>query len=443
MKKMLASILIVCLAFLLLAGCSGGPTTTQTTAPSASSTTSTSATTTEAPKEVTLDFWYWEDSVDQEKNIYAERWAEYAKGTGISVNFEGYASSSVMHEKLIPALAAGVGPDVFGTTPAWIPELVSLDALQDMTEYMKNWESFASKDVGPGILELCRANQDGYYCMPWNVVVLYLYCRVDLFKAAGIDYPKTMDEFYAACEKLTKDTNSDGQIDQYGFAMRGAAGGHTSWASLVLNADPKASYLTADGKPGFNSQAVIDANQKYIDLYKKGYCPPSAITDGMQGISQNFTTGVAAMFSHHVGSYNTIVKAVGEANVKVIPMPASASGNRFITSDPSTISANAASKDVDAAMKFMEFLVAPETVEERAKVLGRFPWQESLLKDPIWHSTQALDVSTTFVGQSIAPPVIASASDWTNNLFPQTLQRALQGEITSAEMIKILADGLY
>jgi multiple sugar transport system substrate-binding protein len=430
MKKLFALIIVAFLVLTVFVGCTSTGTTTKTAA------------TTKAKEDVTLDFWYWEESEGQEKNIYTDKWVAYAKSKGINVNFNGMASISVMHEKLIPALAAKVGPDVLGTTPAWIPELVSLDALKDMTNDMKKWESFANNDVGKGILELCRANQKGYYCMPWNVVVLYLYCRVDLFEAAGVAYPETMDQFYQACKDLTRDTNNDGKIDQYGFAMRGAAGGHTSWASLVFNADANASYLTADGKPGFNTQAVIDANQKFIDLYKNGYCPPSSITDGMQGIQQNFTTGVAAMFPHHIGSYNTIIKTVGEANVKVIAMPVGASGNRFITSDPATISINAASKHLEEAVTFMEFLVSPDIVVERAKSLGRYPWQESLLKDAYWHSNQALDVSTSLVGQSVAPPVIASASDWTNNLFPQTLQRALQGMITSKEMIQILADGL-
>lgn len=397
-----------------------------------------------AAEEITIDFWFWEDNEGQEKAAYEQKWVEYCKDKGISgikINFEAFSNSSVMHEKLIPALVSGEGPDVFHVTPAWMSELVSMDAAYQLDDAMANWTSFAAGDVGNGILELCKANQGHYYCAPWNIVVLYIYCRTDMFKAAGVDYPTTMENFYEACRSLTKDTDGDGQIDQYGFAMRGASGGHTGWASLVFSADENATYVR-DGKAAFNTEAVIEANQKFIDLYREGYCPPSSITDGMQGIQQNFTTGVAAMFIHHVGSYNNVSSTVGEANVKVIPVPIGISGKRFVTSDPSSIVVNANSDNLEAATKFVEFMCEPETVAYRSELLGRFPWQESLLADEKWHSNQGLDISTQCVGESIAPPSTNAAAEWINNLWPQTLQRALMDEITSAEMIQILADGI-
>ena len=390
---------------------------------------------------VTIDFWYWEDNEGQEKNAYEELWAQYEKNDNITVNFEAFSNASVMYEKLIPALVAGNGPDIFHVQPAWMAELVSLGAAQPLDDVVPSWTSFAANDVGEGILDLMSANQDHYYCAPWNIVVLYLYCRADMFEAAGVDYPTTMDEFYDACKKLTLDTDGDGEIDQYGFAMRGASGGHTGWASLVFSADPDATYVR-DGAAAFNTEAVIEANQKFIDLYTEGYCPPSAITDGMQGIMQNFTTGVAAMFIHHIGSYDSICEQVGAENVKVIPVPIGVSGKRFVTSDPSNFCVNANSEHLEAATLFAEFMCEPDVVAHRSELVGRFPWQNSLLEDEKWRANEALQVSADCVGEAIAPPATDGAANWTNNLWPQTLQRALMGEITSEEMIQILADGI-
>jgi ABC-type glycerol-3-phosphate transport system substrate-binding protein len=46
-----------------------------------------------------------------------------------------------------------------------------------------------------------------------------LWVRKDLFEAAGLEYPKTFEELLVAAEKLTQDTNEDGQIDIYGSAF--------------------------------------------------------------------------------------------------------------------------------------------------------------------------------------------------------------------------------
>ena len=57
--------------------------------------------------------------------------------------------------------------------------------------------------------------------MPCHMkVILFLMCvNKDLLDKEGIEVPKegwSLEEFYTICKKLTKDTNGDGQLDQFG-----------------------------------------------------------------------------------------------------------------------------------------------------------------------------------------------------------------------------------
>ena len=46
--------------------------------------------------------------------------------------------------------------------------------------------------------------------------------RTDRFEEAGLDVPTTWDEFLECAKALTKDSDGDGEIDQWGFSMVGS-----------------------------------------------------------------------------------------------------------------------------------------------------------------------------------------------------------------------------
>jgi multiple sugar transport system substrate-binding protein len=61
-----------------------------------------------------------------------------------------------------------------------------------------------------------------------------------MFKAAGLDVnapPKTWDEFLAYAKKLTRNTDGDGKIDQWGF---GTVAAKSPGYSLRLGYEPHA-----------------------------------------------------------------------------------------------------------------------------------------------------------------------------------------------------------
>jgi ABC-type glycerol-3-phosphate transport system substrate-binding protein len=57
--------------------------------------------------------------------------------------------------------------------------------------------------------------------VPWATQSLVLFCNKKIFQNAGIDSPpENWDQFVDYAEQLTRDTDGDGAVDQWGFAYR-------------------------------------------------------------------------------------------------------------------------------------------------------------------------------------------------------------------------------
>ena len=120
--------------------------------------------------------------------------------------------------------AAGRAPDVYHVHAFSLPMFFSKGFAKDLTPFIEK--------EGPGFLdawyplplELMRY-EGKIHAMPGDYMTMVLFYNTDMFKAAGLDPanpPKTFDEFLDDAKKLTRDTNGDGQVDQWGFGTVGA-----------------------------------------------------------------------------------------------------------------------------------------------------------------------------------------------------------------------------
>ena len=263
MKKILCGFLCICILSTFI-GC-GQQQASQSSATAKAPQTSSSGQEKQDQVKGKMVFSYWED-IEGSYKFYADLWNKKNPNVTLELQPVGWNS---YHDTLITACASGAQPDMFKIQPTWIPELVSLNAIAPVDTYVNGWTD--KNNVPEGIWKIAQADQDKLYSFPHSLVVLYLYCRKSYFKNAGIEYPKTMDEFYDACKKLTRDTNGDGKTDVYGFGLRGARGGHFMWAGLTMNNG--GSFFGKDGSVTLNSPEMVEANKKYIEIYKNGWAP--------------------------------------------------------------------------------------------------------------------------------------------------------------------------
>lgn len=127
------------------------------------------------------------------------------------------------------ALNNGEGPDVGYMYNEMFPTYIDSGAVEDMSEYVTDEDKEEYKYLANGYM------MDGQYGWPIVTGVPFiLYYNTDILAELGEQPPETWDDFVRICKKATKDTDGDGEIDQYGYAT----GMNTSdvGAVQVLNA---------------------------------------------------------------------------------------------------------------------------------------------------------------------------------------------------------------
>ena len=128
------------------------------------------------------------------------------------------------YDKLTLSLAYGGAPEVFIMHAGRLPEFASFGVIRPLEDLFAA-SPLAEDDFAPVPWKATFYN-GRQYAMPLDVHPIGLYYNTKLFKEAGIvdaqgnaKPPETWEEFLDAARKLTKDTNGDGQPDQWGFVF--------------------------------------------------------------------------------------------------------------------------------------------------------------------------------------------------------------------------------
>ena len=210
MKKALASLLAAGMAASLLAGCGGSSSTAASTADTstAASTEASSTAESDAPLEGEITFWH---SFTQGARMEAVQKAAdkfMEANPGVKINIETYSWGD-FNTKWNAGLTTGDLPDMStaqGTGE--VVEMLNADVLTPIDDMVD--------DIGRDRFSanaLADMTSDGAtYGVPYYSHAQVMWYRTDLLEAAGLEVPKTWDEFYDAAVTLTKD-------GQYGAAF--------------------------------------------------------------------------------------------------------------------------------------------------------------------------------------------------------------------------------
>ena len=347
---------------------------------------------------------------------------------GITVKYQVIPWAEDPHLQYQTALIGGNMADVFSLGDAKQLHFAEAGFLEPLDQYIS---PALLEDLSRATVE--RVTYDGkLIALPWYVSVRSLFYRKDLLAEENIPEPTTSwtwEEFVTYAKRLTKDTDGDGQIDQYGF---GTSGLYVSQYQPFLrqnNADfldEEKWVATAD------DPAAVEALQFYIDLIRKHkVVPPGVSTIDLHDIQRMFANGRVAMF---MDCEETAQAFANEPELKdkfgVGLLPHNKSHAAFAGMD--VISVWNGSKNKKAAAKFAEFLVSPEAMAEYCKVSGFSPVRASLMEDADF----ATPLRRAFMEQMqlggyfyYASP---NSSAFSRHIRVQ-VQRAIEGDITVEE----------
>ena len=148
-----------------------------------------------------------------------------------------------------------------------------------------------------------------------------LYYNKKMFREAGVSVPKTWDEWIDVGKKLTKDTDGDGEIDQWGYYLMGAKDEGTICFIDSLLQSNDGWIVNEDGTKGMlDSPEVIEAMEFYMELVK--IAPPGVASADQVGSSNYFTTGKVAMEGIGEWEQDTIKNRAPNMDWGVATMPA-------------------------------------------------------------------------------------------------------------------------
>jgi multiple sugar transport system substrate-binding protein len=329
---------------------------------------------------------------------------------------------------LFTSVVGGKAPDVAMVKLAQQPQLIEMGAIDPIDSMLASWPGKA--DLATNLLEINKAADGKQYYLPLQYVVIYLYYRADLFAKANLPLPTTCEAFLDAAKKLTIPAAANGGVPQFGFGMRGGRGGQDNWGPFVL------SQTSFDAKDLTSAKSVA-ANTWYVDLFRTHkVVPPSAPNDGFNEIISGFKSGQTAMIFHHIGSAKTMTDALGD-KVSAVPVPA-CNGKRWTYFGDESTAMFKTSKVKPAAWKWMAFL--SEGANNAKFVLA----------------TGQMTVTRSGAGQANAPerfakatadslpfaqplPAVPQTADFVSTVWPTNMQRAMNGEITPAQMMDNIA----
>lgn len=196
----------------------------------------------------------------------------------IKVNAQIIAAAD-MYNKLVTAVASGTAPNIGIMHLDRILEFQKKGILLE-ADPMVNTLGLKESEF-PSMLWNASVIDGKRYGIPLDTHLFGLYYNVDMLKEAGItELPKTKDEFVAACQKMTKDTNGDGKIDQWGTSINPnwpSTGIFWGWAAQL-----GAKLCLENGEtPDWDGPAGVEAAQFMYDLiYKYKVSPENLPPDG-------------------------------------------------------------------------------------------------------------------------------------------------------------------
>lgn len=261
--------------------------------------------------------------------------------------------------QLLTSIMAGASPDMAEANPTMVAQFRSMGAYADVTDALP---AELKGILLPGALNLVQTPEGRIDGFPTEGCTWAYFYRDDLFQEAGLTgKPKTWDDLLASAKKLTRDKNGDGTTDQWGYGHPVQAENAVQfWVTWLWQAgSPVVKYQNGKWISDLGSAEVLKGTKFMVDLVQQHKVMPATIVDmDWEAVTNGLTFGDFAIMYNGawvVGSINSKAPQLKGKWSTGLP-PAVAPGKNTATMGfPNTFNILKASKNKEAALKFLNF----------------------------------------------------------------------------------------
>jgi len=361
---------------------------------------------------------------------------------GVTVELVVQADAYAAHQMFRTAALAGNAPDIANL---WAGQFIF--ALQDAITPITDKIPPADKDGLLGWDTDTVGFKDGNpilgYPTPDNQLCFFLYNK-KIVQQVGLDFeanpPRTMDDFYAAMEKIKNagyiPMAADEAVDGYAYYFFQIA---AYWWVQQNGFDP---ILAEDrGEANFaDDQALLTALDAYHQIWANGYMNQDAATSSDSW--NKFLQGQVVMVPRVSSFVKDAQDALGVENVGVIiPPDISATAvikNGTIGGPGQVMVVSTSSKNVDLAVKFMSFLNSKDEVLKLAQFQIKVPIRKDVTGADLGAEPGSVLAKLIGWSQNYVFWVDNSLSGPVVNDFNKLLPLVLTGKMTPLELAQQL-----
>jgi multiple sugar transport system substrate-binding protein len=381
---------------------------------------------------------------------------KFIQESGINVELVGLEEAALREKTLIEVNSGADTFDIYSIDgPPYVYEVQgALERLQpyvdrDNIDLSKFLDVYLEMSRYPSEFTPHDANYkrgDGeLVSLPVRIGVHILHYRKDLFDAAGLTPPNSMEELYQAAKKLTGSKTPEGE-KVYGLILQGD---QSTWG-FIQYMDFLWSYggemLTPDMKQSaLNSPEALKALEMMVRLYKDGYTPPATPTYDMDTAVAALQQGIGAMYLEY--SPRALVinnpeksKTAGKWAWSVIPSDKGGTGSGCVTGWSMGI--NNKSKNKDAAWELIKYLTSEETQTRMAIENANGPVLTSVFENAEYQKAfpAALAVLEAAKNGKVRPGVYQIAQ--IEDLISKAVNSSLLGTTTPAKALATAHEGI-
>ena len=326
---------------------------------------------------------------------------EFTVETGIPVEFESYTEEQLSNRLATESAAMSRDLDVYMFRPLQDGLIFAANGwIEPLNSYYANDVEYDFADLSPGAVGTCTVDGN-VIAIPLITEAEVLYYNMDMFEAAGLEPPETLDEMMEAAATLT-----DRENGYYGVVSRDArSAAATQFSSYLRNFG--GDYMT-DGKASVNTPEAIAAYEFYGTMLRE-YGPPGVLNFSWPQAAELFAQGRVGMYTDASSLFNAVAspeRSQIAGRVGVAVFPAGPAGNFPYNVTPWSVAMGANSDNKENAWQLVRWLT-DKTRMQIAQSSGITMARQSVWADPRYNQSFTED----FIEASLRSAEIGSPLD--------------------------------